>query len=894
MVKQAGKTHNYPSSRSSYSTSRKGVGGRPRKNAVATAKTPTSTLFSHFQRQQSQSGLNDAAAERPPSRISSPVADSRENFTHPDVDSGPVISSSDTAAFPDAESSAIVKSPADIATPPDVDSGPMIPLFDTVASPDVDSSTIVTSADNTKSSDVESSTFVERGDNCDVNSNAVKHIGPPTASEDESSSTRSSHYSKITSDIESSDSSSSDIEDSESESSDASDDHVDEDNSDTALDVGDQVGNQCNSPKDDKHSFRKTAMAELQRHYSWLYFDAVNDGYKCKVCELFPEGITGSRGKNKHKFSDVAVKTLTDHPKRTLDRHVESNKHKYAAESYENFRSTQTIQALERKRKAKVIRDSEVTELALEKLLRITVFIVKKHWAHIKNYQDFVKFIGNDLKEHVLEEYLKLCKGRKNATYLSEFTVAEFLKLIGEYMENEALKKVRDAEQFTIMLDESTDEANRAELAVIARVVDSNGEVENHFLTLLQLSRCDALTIFTAVYDYLKKNNIDLTKVRFTGMDGCSTMLGDHNGVTVHFKENSSHHSSIHCRNHRLALCFAHLIPFHKEFETFDGLLLNLYLSMKNSTVKSSIFDEVQKSYDLTSLKLIKAAVTRWLSHGKAAQRVLDRYQPLVEALNTIYERKKEPAVQGIIQQLTTPDTIASLCILADILESTNSLQVFLQHAHLNFLDLPGKVDELLTTLESIRDDPCRPNSNFGDLDNYLDIASKQERVHVTRSRSTPFSKQTFISNVVKPFVSDLIQEIKTAFEIPDHLVGFTAFDPQKLPRDRDELDSFGNDLIEKLCDFYGGPYALRNNEFLPKVIDSGSLKAEYEIFKVFAFKERFNYELQQREKLDRSLLQKEKIEKALSAADLSKKQRSKKKSQLKVLEEELVELRKT
>ena len=33
MVKQAGKSHSYPSSRSSYATSRKGIGGRPGKNA---------------------------------------------------------------------------------------------------------------------------------------------------------------------------------------------------------------------------------------------------------------------------------------------------------------------------------------------------------------------------------------------------------------------------------------------------------------------------------------------------------------------------------------------------------------------------------------------------------------------------------------------------------------------------------------------------------------------------------------------------------------------------------------------------------------------------------------------------------------------------------------------
>ena len=646
-----------------------------------------------------------------------------------------------------------------------------------------------------------------------------------------------------------------------------------------------------------KQSFTKTSLAELQRHHCWLYYDAINEGYKCKICELFPEGVVGSRGRNKKKFSEEVVKDLTDHPKRVLTRHERSKKHDYAVKQYEEFKSRQTIATLEKKKEAKAIHTTEVTEQALEKLMKITVFMVKKHWAHVNNYEDFVNFVGNELQDLVLNEYLKLCNDRKNATYLSEFTVMKFLTIIGEYMENEALQKVRDSEQFTIMLDESTDEANRSELAVIARVVDENGNVENHFLKLIQLSRCDALTIFTAVYDYLVKNDIDFSRVRFSGMDGCSTMLGEHKGVTVHFKENSSHHSSIHCRNHRLALCFAHLIPFHKQFETFDGLLLNLYLLLKNSTVKSSIFQEVQNSYNLTSLKLIKAAVTRWLSHGKASQRVLDRYPQLVEALSKIYERKKEPAVQGLLQQLTHPETGATLCFLSDVIDSTNSLQVFLQHAHLNFLELPSKVDSLIKVLELIQEDPCRPDSNFEKLDKFLEVASKTEQLHCTRSSSITFSKDRFIRDVTKPFLSDLIQEIKTAFEIPEHLKGFTVFDPQKLPLTRDELDTFGDDLIELLCQFYGQPYkiSVRGEEYLPKLIDGAALKSEFKVFKVFSFKERFRYEMKQREELDRALSRKEKSEKKLATmADLlSTRKQIAERKRVKELEEEIGELRK-
>ena len=207
------------------------------------------------------------------------------------------------------------------------------------------------------------------------------------------------------------------------------------------------------------------------------------------------------------------------------------------------------------------------------------------------------------------------------------------------------MNELKFFEDFTLLLDEATDASNRSELSLIARVVES-GEVQNKFLALLELRRCDAKSIFNAVKEFLTKEDVKITNVRFSGMDGCSTMSGLYNGVRAYFENSSGHLVYIHCRNHRLALCFAHLIPQYEDFIKFDSLLLNLFLIMKHSNVKSAIFEEVQGAYGLKSLKLIKAVVTRWLSHGKAVERVLERFECLVAALETIYLRKKEPAVR--------------------------------------------------------------------------------------------------------------------------------------------------------------------------------------------------------------------------------------------------------
>ena len=194
------------------------------------------------------------------------------------------------------------------------------------------------------------------------------------------------------------------------------------------------------------------------------------------------------------------------------------------------------------------------------------------------------------------------------------------------------------------LLNEATDESNRSELSLIARVVGS-GEIQNLFLSLLELRRCDAESLFKTVEAFIITENLEKTNVRFLGMDGCSTMAGYH-GVRSYFEQCSLHLVYIHCRNHRLALCFTNLILKYHDFVKFDSLLLNSYLLLKNSTVKSNIFKEVQKVFGLKSLKLIKAVTALWLSHGKAVERVLDRYEALVASLDAIYLGKKEPAVR--------------------------------------------------------------------------------------------------------------------------------------------------------------------------------------------------------------------------------------------------------
>ena len=46
-------------------------------------------------------------------------------------------------------------------------------------------------------------------------------------------------------------------------------------------------------------------------------------------------------------------------------------------------------------------------------------------------------------------------------------------------------------------------------------------------------------------------------------------MSGEHKGVKAYFEKNTPDFTYIHCRNHGLVLCFAHLLPLYEDFAQF-------------------------------------------------------------------------------------------------------------------------------------------------------------------------------------------------------------------------------------------------------------------------------------------------------------------------------------
>ena len=50
------------------------------------------------------------------------------------------------------------------------------------------------------------------------------------------------------------------------------------------------------------------------KDFPGLYYNAADEGYKCRICEMIPT-LSTTGGHSRGKFTSEAVKSLTDHPK---------------------------------------------------------------------------------------------------------------------------------------------------------------------------------------------------------------------------------------------------------------------------------------------------------------------------------------------------------------------------------------------------------------------------------------------------------------------------------------------------------------------------------------------------------------------------------------------------
>ena len=373
---------------------------------------------------------------------------------------------------------------------------------------------------------------------------------------------------------------------------------------------------------------------------SKLYFSQTHRGWMCKICEKYQS----SGGSSKRAFSTTAGENTT-HPSHAFRQHERSQRHIRLEKKTIGFGSADALAVS----KAQNINRQYVNKLHLRKCIDSKFVMIRKHWPLADNYGDLLNFLANRIQEPITKQYLNSCP--KNITYLSNTTVEPLLDAMNFYYESENLNERRDAPFVCLYDDEAENSSHRECFAMFLTYYSvSDRQVKTCFLGILNLNGQEATQITNTLKMFFGAKQIILERVLFSVLDGTNTMSGKVGGLQRRIQHYSPFNVYANCRNHCLALCLPCNIKNKKSSNMLadcDALLLGLWKMFQYSPKKGSILGLIQQIYGKKPLKILKAATTRWLTHGKSSVRVLECFRELLLTVDQICSDTNESEGRG-------------------------------------------------------------------------------------------------------------------------------------------------------------------------------------------------------------------------------------------------------
>ena len=172
---------------------------------------------------------------------------------------------------------------------------------------------------------------------------------------------------------------------------------------------------------------------------------------------------------------------------------------------------------------------------------------------------------------------------------------------------------------------------------------------------------------------------------------------------------------------------FVHLTQKYEVLGKLDSLLLQLWKKFKFFATNRSVSEEVQQvQKNLKTIKTLKASATRWFSHGSSTKRVIKIFEGIVDSLDAIYEKSKNPEIKDVSDALLRHGMILFNLFLADLLQINNNFCKFVRSRAMQFSSLPIKVERMKECLRKYMENIKTERSFFLDYaDYYLHVAEQ-------------------------------------------------------------------------------------------------------------------------------------------------------------------------
>lgn len=345
-----------------------------------------------------------------------------------------------------------------------------------------------------------------------------------------------------------------------------------------------------------------------KKQYPWLQLNENNDG----ICTTCTEACKRKLIINLDSRAICSKQTWVEkgfsnwkHCMERLRTHVSSTFHRDCAEALSNVTSINVSQQLSTSHFKQMMNNRTALRTMFSTLRVLGKQGLPFRGDNNDEKSNFMAFI-NARAEDVPE--LKSWLQRDGHKWLHNLIQNEILDLMASTVLSEIMADIKEAEYFSILLDETSDISRTEQVSVCLRVVSENLTAKEYFIGFFSVQNVKAKTLFDLVKDILILHSLSLSKLRGQCYDGASNVSGNISGLQTRIREEESRALFVHCNAHNVNLAVQDGIEKVLPARKFIGTIKDLINFVRDSPKRISQFKELQiqsekeNDFDLPSL----------------------------------------------------------------------------------------------------------------------------------------------------------------------------------------------------------------------------------------------------------------------------------------------------
>lgn len=349
-----------------------------------------------------------------------------------------------------------------------------------------------------------------------------------------------------------------------------------------------------------------------------------------------------------------------------------------------------------------------------------------------------------------LEEHLKTSTiFRGTSPQIQNDIITAISSIIHDFI----CEEIKKSHFISVLVDETSDIANKSQLSICIRYVDKVGDIQERFLKFVDVS---ANKSADALFEVVNKTIIDydgINKIVGQTYDGAPVMSGGVRGLQAKIKEKFPEALFVHCYSHVLNLVLQQSVSHIKECNSFFTSLCGIGSFFSKSPKRANSLS------DFMSRKLPKIAPTRWNFSSRLVNTVKENRQALIEFFESIINNSDEWDSESILLARGCASFLESFktCFLIDLFSSIFS------HTDVLFDILQNKTNDLIYCCKKIEDVKSMLNEKRENMfpefwKNILETSTEQPR---KRRNEDP---ELFFKSLFHEILDTLIVQITDRF----------------------------------------------------------------------------------------------------------------------------------